>query len=221
MPLFDIGYFNHNIRRQVPKRTLSNKIAAWRLDEAYYDGNREDGYGGFSYDGRWKLLIPKLVERYGLSGNSKVLEIGCKKGFFLHDLKEAVPGILVKGVENHPYPIKLAMETVKGDMGVCPYQDLPFEDNAFDFVIAFSSVYMLSLGDVIRALQEIERVSRGTSYVTLGAYRTPEEKDIFLDWTLIGTTILHVDEWLQLFEEVGYSGDYYFTTAQSLNLVGV
>jgi len=38
---------------------------------------------------------------------------------------------------------------------------------------------------------------------------------------LIGTTVLHVDEWLELFEAVGYSGDYYFTTAKSLNLVGV
>ena len=221
MPLFDIGYFDPNTRRQVPKRTLSNKIAAWRLDESYYDGKRENGYGGFDYDGRWLSLIPKLVERYGINGDSRVLEVGCKKGFFLHDLKEVVPGIVVEGVENHPYPIKSAIETVKSDLRVCPYQDLPFEDNTFDFVMAFSSVYMLSLGDVIRALQEIERVSRGASYVTLGAYHTPEEKDKFLDWTLIGTTVLHVDEWLELFEAVGYSGDYYFTTAQSLNLVGV
>ena len=38
-------------------------------------------------------------------------------------------------------------------------------------------------------------------------------------WTLLGTTNLHVDEWLELFKVTGYTGDYFFTTAESLNLV--
>ena len=217
MALFDIGYFNPNTERKVAKRTLANKLAAWRLDEEYYDGARENGYGGFAYDGRWKTIIPRLIERYGLTPESRVLEVGCKKGFFLHDLKEMLPGITVKGVENHPYPIEHGMESVRSNMILAPYQDLPFEDGSFDFVLAFSSVYMLHLGDTAQALREISRVGR-QSYVTLGAYRTPADRDLFLDWTLIGTTILHTDEWLELFEAVGYRGDYYFTTAESLNL---
>jgi len=40
----------------------------------------------------------------------------------------------------------------------------------------------------------------------------------FDKWTLLGTTILQKKEWLQLFKIINYKGDYYFTTAKSLNL---
>ena len=85
--------------------------------------------------------------------------------------------------------------------------------------MAFASVYMLNFGGVLNTLREIQRVSKGKSYVTLGAYRTKEERDLFLEWTLIGTTVLHEDEWLDVFKETGYTGDYFFTSAKSLNLV--
>jgi len=218
MEYFDIGYFNPDIRRSVPERKLANRVAAWRLDEGYYDGERENGYGGFIYDGRWKTLIPKLAERYRLDAGSSVLDVGCKKGFFLHDLHQCFPGITAKGVESHPYPIETAMADVRGDISLAPYTELPFADDSFDFVLAFSSIYMLNLGDVVTALREIERVGRGKSYITLGAYATNEERRMFEKWTLLGTTLLHVDEWRELFDIVGYTGDYYFTTAGSLNL---
>ena len=96
---------------------------------------------------------------------------------------------------------------------------LPFKDNEFDFVMAFACVYILNLKGVMDCLREIQRVGKGKSYITVGAYNTEEEKDLFLEWTLLGTTVLHVDEWLEVFEAVGYTGDYYFTTASSLNLV--
>ena len=218
MPFLDIGYFKTNVPRQVKPRSLKTKLVAWQLDERYYDGDRAHGYGGFNYDGRWKEIIPRLIERYGLTSSSKVLEVGCKKGFFLHDLKQVLPGITVQGIENHSYPIETAMEDVRSQIKLGPYEDLPFEDKSFDFVMAFSSIYMLNLGNVVSALREIQRVTLGGSYVTLGAGNTHEELDLFRDWTLIGTTVLLVDEWQQLIEEVGYRGDYYFTTAKSLNL---
>jgi SAM-dependent methyltransferase len=189
------------------------------LDQEYYDGERENGYGGFRYDGRWAKIIPAIVDRYELTRQSAVLDIGCKKGFFLHDLKAALPGINVRGVENHPYPLEHAMESVRGDLILAPYEKLPFRDHEFDFVMAFAAIYMLNLRGVIDALREIERVGRGRSYVTVGAYRTKEERDLFMEWTLLGATVLCVDEWVEVFKEAGYTGDYYFTTAASLHLV--
>ena len=44
--------------------------------------------------------------------------------------------------------------------------------------MGFASVYMLSLGEVLNALREIQRVGKGKSYITLGAYRTKEEKEL-------------------------------------------
>ena len=78
---------------------------------------------------------------------------------------------------------------------------------------------MLNFSDVLSAICEIQRVGKGKSYITLGAYRTKEEKELFLEWTLLGTTVLHEDEWLEVFKETGYTGDYFFSTARSLGLV--
>lgn len=220
MKHFDIGYPHSSVPRVLAEgsRNIKSQIVAWGLDQDYYDGERENGYGGFSYDGRWAKIVPNMINEYNLGDQSKVLDVGCKKAFFLHDLKEALPGITVKGVENHPYPIEHSMDSVKQDIILCPYEKLPFEDNSFDFVMAFASIYMLHLGGVLDALREIQRVGKGKSYITLGAYRTKEEKELFLEWTLLGTTVLHEDEWLEVFKETGYTGDYYFSTARSLNL---
>ena len=220
MEEYDIGYFNKNVTRYMKRgfRNLKQRLIAFDLDREYYDGARENGYGGFTYDGRWQRLLPPVIARYGLTPQSRVLDVGCKKGFFLYDLTQVLPGITVKGIENHPYPIENSVPDIRGHITHGDYDTLPFPDDSIDFVMAFSSVYMLNLRGVVNTLREIQRVSRGRSYVTLGAYRTPEERDLFMDWTLLGTTILHVDEWREVFAWTGYTGDYFFTTASALNL---
>ena len=40
----------------------------------YYDGARAYGYGGYKYDGRWKVVAEAIVERYGLKKGDKVFE---------------------------------------------------------------------------------------------------------------------------------------------------
>ena len=71
-------------------RTIKNKIAASYRDEGYYDGDRNNGYGGFNYDGRWKKIVQTMVEDYQLTEKSAVLQIGCEKGFLLHDFHDAL-----------------------------------------------------------------------------------------------------------------------------------
>lgn len=221
MQEYDIGYPHSRAKRVVKKgiRTIHNRIKAFELGYDYYDGDRENGYGGFKYDGRWATIMPDIIKRYNLTNDSSVLDLGCKKGFFMHDLKQALPGIKVCGIENHPYPIENAMESVKNDIILGEYEQLPFEDNEFDFILGFAAIYMLNLRGVIRAIKEIQRVGKGRSYITLGAYHSQEGKELFSMWTLLGTTNLHVDEWLEVFKVTGYTGDYFFTTAESLNLV--
>ena len=109
---FDIGYFKKplKVRSKVAKeRTVINKMYAWQLGKEYYDGSRLNGYGGFKYDGRWKKLLPKIIKRYGLTNKSKVLDLGCKKGFLLKDLNILIPGIKTYGIENHKYALKKAV----------------------------------------------------------------------------------------------------------------
>ena len=216
---FDIGYFKKPVKvraKVAKKRTVINKMHAWELGKEYYDGNRLNGYGGFKYDGRWKKFLPKIIKKYNLKKTSKVLDLGCKKGFLLKDLNILIPGIKSFGIENHSYPLNKAVKS-KGKLILSEYYNIPFKNKYFDFVIAFNSLYMQNLGDVIKSLKEIERVSKN-SYVVLASGETDKERNKFYEWTLLGTTILKRSDWLKIFKKINYKGDYYFSTAKSLGL---
>ncbi len=218
---WDIGYFKKNISRGViPKRTITDRLIAWELDAQYYDGSRNNGYGGFKDDGRWNNLVKPFIDKFNLDGDSRIIDLGCKKGFILKAFKNAGIDKYLNGIENHTYPVKTADPEIAKFISVGPYYSLPFEDGGIDFVVAFSSVYMQTLGEVVKTLKEIQRVSNGNAYITLGAFRSEEEKKIFEQWTLIGTTVLHVDDWKKVMEYSGYSGEYFFTTPEVLGLIG-
>ena len=84
-------------------RTIKNRLIASKRDRELYDGDRNNGYGGFTYDGRWRPIAKKLYESYGLSHHSKVLQLQSEKGFLLHDFKEAYPELEVVGLEISDY----------------------------------------------------------------------------------------------------------------------
>ena len=87
---------------------------------------------------------------------------------------------------------------------------LDFPDNSFDVTISINTIHNLELDECIMALKEIERVSQLGSFITVDAYRTDEEKEKMFAWNLTAKTILSVDEWLIVFEEAGYTGDFYW-----------
>ena len=87
---------------------------------------------------------------------------------------------------------------------------LPFADSTFDAVISVNTVHNLERDECAIALQEIMRVSKGKAFITVDAYRDDEEKQRMYEWNLTAKTIMHVDEWKAFFDEVGYTGDYYW-----------
>lgn len=215
----DIGYFKKPVKvraRVAKERTVINKMYAWQLGKEYYDGSRLNGYGGFKYDGRWLKLLPKIIKRYKLNKKSKVLDLGCKKGFLLKDLNILIPGIKTYGIENHSYALKKSIKC-NSKLIQSEYYKIPFKDKYFDFVIAFNSLYMYNLGDVIKSLKEIERVSK-KSYIVLASGENNEERNRFYKWTLIGTSILLKKEWKKLFKKIKFTGDYFFSSAKSLGV---
>jgi len=59
-------------------------------------------------------------------------------------------------------------------------------------------------------LKEINRVASKGSFITVDAYRDEDEKARMFAWNLTAKTILHVNEWKDLFDEANYKGDYFW-----------
>ncbi|WP_019939031.1 class I SAM-dependent methyltransferase [Bordetella sp. FB-8] len=200
-----------NVEERGNEKTEVDRALARQFGKEFFDGDRRHGYGGFSYFPRfWQPVIPTFREYFGLTETSSVLDVGCAKGFMMHDLAQLIPGIAVKGIDISSYAIENAIDDMKPHVRIGDARKLEFPDNAFDVVISINTVHNLNREDCGQALREIERVSKGHSYITVDAYRTEEEKKRMYAWNLTAQTIMHVDEWKLFFDEVGYTGDYFW-----------
>ena len=200
-----------DIKQRGAEKTSEDRELARKFEKDFFDGDRRNGYGGFSYNSRfWQPVVPDFKKQYNLTKDSKVLDVGCAKGFMMHDFSEMIPGIEVQGIDISKYAIKNCMPSVKDFVQVADARELPFEDNSFDLVISVTTVHNFDREECIQALQEIERVSKKNAFITVDAYRNDLEKEAMHAWNLTAKTILHVDEWKKLFEEAGYSSDYFW-----------
>lgn len=200
-----------NLEERVASKTEADRSIARQFGREFFDGDRNHGYGGFKYFARfWQPVIPTFQQHWGLTRDSSILDVGCAKGFMMHDLAQLIPGITVKGVDISEYAIENTIEDMKSHVQVANAACLPFEDKSFDVVISINSIHNLERDQCGKALREIERVSRKGSFITVDAYRNEEEKKRMYAWNLTAKTIMSVDEWVQFFKEVGYTGDYFW-----------
>jgi SAM-dependent methyltransferase len=214
-----------NLMRRYPKSERSemveeraevseeDRLIARRFDKVYFDGPRRLGLGGYSYNPKFfKPVVEDMIEHYGLTDDSAILDIGCAKGFMLHDFKEALPGCTVAGVDISDYCLENSMDSVKPYLQHASCDELPYEDDSFDLVIAIASIHNLHEDGVRQSLREIMRVTRKHAFIKVNGYTTDDEHDALHKWNLVANTILHVDEWKVMFKEVGYTGDYFWFT---------
>jgi len=174
----------------------------------YFDGERQYGYGGYKYDGRWVQFARDLSMHYDLKAGDRVLDVGCAKGFLLYDFTQVVPGVEVAGIDVSSYAIETAKEEVKPFLQVANATGLPFPDKSFDFVVSINTLHNLRIYDLAKALRELERVSRRSKYIILDGYRTEEEKVNLMYWQITCECFFTPEEWEWIFKQVGYSGDF-------------
>jgi SAM-dependent methyltransferase len=176
----------------------------------YFDGDRRYGYGGYKYDGRWLPFAEKLITHYGLKPGDRVLDIGCGKGFLVHDFRKALPGLEVAGIDISEYAITHAMDEVKPFLKVANATDLPFPDHSFDLVVSINTLHNLYNFQLKKALREIERVGKAHKYIVMDSYRNEREKVNLMYWQITCECFYTPAEWTWLFQEWGYQGDYGF-----------
>lgn len=192
-----------------------DRAIARKFDREYYDGDRLTGYGGYNYHPRfWTDTVRRFRDHYQLAENAAVLDVGCAKGFMMHDFKLLMPKLTIQGIDVSRYAYDHAMDDSKPFIQVANAKKLPFPDKYFDLVICINTVHNLPLEECKQALREIQRVTRKDAFVTMDAWRNETEHERLMKWNLTALTYMHVDDWKKLFEEVGYRGDYYWFIAE-------
>jgi SAM-dependent methyltransferase len=206
------------VKRDIQKRKDAKDAAvvaaARQFGEMYFDGPRDYGYGGYRYDGRWMPVARDIVAHFGLRPGMRVLDVGCAKGFLVKDLMAVCPGLEAFGLDISLYALLNCERDVVGRLHLGSAERLPFPDRSFDCVLSLNTVHNLPRPRALKAMQEIQRVSGGRAFVQVDSYHTPVQKEIFESWVL--TAEFHDDPegWISLFDEAGYTGDYFWTIVE-------
>ncbi len=181
---------------------------AIRFDEEYWDGERQFGYGGYNYDGRWRPVAEAMAAHYDLQPGARILDVGCGKGFLLYEFTQVVPDAKVSGIDISAYAVEHAKEEVRDRLQVGSAVDLPYPDDSFDLVVSINTLHNLRNFELWDALRGIERVGTGPAHITIESYRNEREKVNLLYWQLTCRTFWSPPEWEWFFTQAGYTGDY-------------
>ena len=214
-------YSQTKLKRFVGKgiRNIEHRIIASERGNLFFDGDRNFGYGGLKYDGRWSGVAKKIIKKFDLKDNSKILQLSSEKGFLIHEIKKINPKINVSGFETSKYAVSKTIKPVKKLIKkFTSFSDLSLIHSKFDCIIALGVVYIHTLSDAIHLLKNIQRLSKGKSFITLASYETEKDYWLFKDWTVIGSLLYKKEEWKKIMKYAGYKGYYSFTNSKKLNL---
>jgi ubiquinone/menaquinone biosynthesis C-methylase UbiE len=203
------------IKRDLTKRLESKteevRLVARKFDKEFFDGERKFGYGGFSYNPRyWSEVVKDFSDYYNLNNGSKILDVGCAKGFMLYDFYKLNPNLDLHGIDISKYAIDNSVSEIRHKLQVANARKLPYEDNFFDLVISINTIHNLEKVECATALKEISRVSKKNAFLAVDAYRNNKEKQRMYAWNLTAKTIMSVEDWIKFFEKNQYKGDYFW-----------
>jgi ubiquinone/menaquinone biosynthesis C-methylase UbiE len=201
-------------KREYLPRMVDDKVhcmlKAKEYEYDYWDGDRRYGYGGYKYDGRWKPVAQTFIDIYGLTNNSKVLDVGCGKAHIIHEMKQLLPGAEIIGFDISKHGLADAPEPIRPHLFRYRAQDeYPWGDKYFDLVISLGCLHNLRLFELQTACSEIERVGK-QGYIMLESYRNELEQFNLQCWALTCESFFDTAEWIWLYRHFGYKGDYEF-----------
>lgn len=205
---------NRPITERGQKSTAEHIALAAQFGKDYFDGSRLTGYGGYHYHPRfWTDTVRRFRHHYDLADDARILDVGCAKGFMLHDFGLLMPKADLVGLDISEYALAHAKPEVADNLLLGNARSLPFEDKSFDLVISINTIHNLEPDECEMALAEIARVSKQHAFVMVDAWHNDEEKQRMTDWNLQARTVQHVDDWKSMFARCGYTGDYWWFIA--------
>ena len=100
--------------------TEIDRAIARKFDVEYFDKDRLTGYGGYSYNPKfWTETVAHIRDFYNLNNDSKILDVGCAKGFMMHDFSLLLPKAEIVGVDIDLEILKVAKQKAKA-LGLLP-----------------------------------------------------------------------------------------------------
>ncbi len=204
------------VERDIGKRLAEKKAnpeiitASKKFGWEYFD-RKGYCYNGYIYDGRWVPIAKRIIEHYKLKPGAKILDIGCAKGYLVYDLIKL--GMDAEGLDISSYAINCCPPEIYNRLIVYDIRKgLKWAlDESFDLVLCINTLENIPEPDVRKALREIQRIGKN-AFVRLDAWHDMIDRQRMMDWHLTGITMMHVDDWLKMFEEEGYTGDYHWFT---------
>lgn len=200
-----------DLSKRIEDKTEEVRIVARKFGKDFFDGERKYGYGGFNYNPRyWSKVVQDISNYYKLKDGSKILDVGCAKGFMLYDFYKLNRNFQLHGIDISEYAIENSIEELKPNLKIANAINIPYDDNSFDLVISINTIHNLDKKNCANSLKEISRVSRENAFITVDAFRDENERKRMFAWNLTAKTIMSVDEWKYFFKENSYNGDYFW-----------
>jgi SAM-dependent methyltransferase len=201
-------------KRDYLARMVDDKVhcmlKAKEYEYDYWDGDRRYGYGGYKYDGRWKPLAQNFIDAYGLTNESRILDVGCGKAHLIYEISQLLPGAEIHGFDISNHGLADAPEPIRPRLFKYRAQDpYPFGDKYFDLAISNGCLHNLRLFELKTACAEIERVGK-QGYIMLESYRNEQELFNLECWALTCESFFDPAEWIWLYRHFGYTGDFEF-----------
>ena len=200
-----------DLTQRLESKTEEVRSVARKFDKEFFDGERKFGYGGFSYNSRyWSEVVKDFSNYYNLNDGSRILDVGCAKGFMLYDFYKLNSNLDLHGIDISKYAIDNSVPEIKDKLQVANATKLPYEDNSFDLVIAINTIHNLDKDECEIALKEISRVSKKNAFITVDAFNNEDEKKRMYAWNLTAKTIMSIKDWKKFFSDSKYNGDFFW-----------
>ena len=210
-----INKLHQSTKRNYLERMIDDKIFCMKIAKKYeydyWDGNRRFGYGGYKFiPGRWAPIAKKIIKEFKLTDKSKILDIGCGKGFLLYEIKKILPLIEIIGFDISKYGVKNSHPLIKKFLfNHDARKKTKFKKNEFDLVISLGCFHNFKIFEIFKVLNEVSRIGK-KSYIMVESYRNDKELFNLQCWALTCQSFFSDDQWEWIFQSINLKGGYEF-----------